>query len=144
MSSSGVLRTVRTRIRCLPWAPEEREAKPPGRFRILANGRFTRRRKGSRLVVRAVDRLARRIPGLEIVFFDTSTVDHRAGLPPDLTCRARVRLDLDIPRSTERDPISDLVKTRKLLIACNTDKNNLCQSIAGTVWTGFMPDGTRR
>ena len=27
---------------------------------------------------------------------------------------------------------------------CSSDKNNLCQSIAGTVWTGFMPDGTRR
>src|SRR5210317_339040 len=27
---------------------------------------------------------------------------------------------------------------------CSSNKNNLCQSIAGTVWTGFMPDGTRR
>ena len=27
---------------------------------------------------------------------------------------------------------------------CLSDKTNLCQSIAGTVWTGCMPDGTRR
>ena len=27
---------------------------------------------------------------------------------------------------------------------CSSDKSNLCQSIAGTIWTGFMPDGTRR
>ena len=27
---------------------------------------------------------------------------------------------------------------------CQSDKTNLCQSIAKTVWTGFMPDGTRR
>ncbi len=27
---------------------------------------------------------------------------------------------------------------------CNSTKTNLCQSIASTVWTGFMPDGTRR
>ena len=27
---------------------------------------------------------------------------------------------------------------------CSSTKNNLCQSIAGTIWTGFMPDGTRR
>lgn len=27
---------------------------------------------------------------------------------------------------------------------CNSTKSNLCQSIAGTVWTGYMPDGTRR
>ena len=27
---------------------------------------------------------------------------------------------------------------------CESTKSNLCQSIAGTVWTGYMPDGTRR
>jgi len=27
---------------------------------------------------------------------------------------------------------------------CKSTKSNLCQSIAGTVWTGYMPDGTRR
>ncbi|PID46147.1 MAG: S-(hydroxymethyl)glutathione dehydrogenase/class III alcohol dehydrogenase [Proteobacteria bacterium] len=27
---------------------------------------------------------------------------------------------------------------------CNGTKSNLCQTIAPTIWTGFMPDGTRR
>lgn len=27
---------------------------------------------------------------------------------------------------------------------CTSNKTNLCQSIASTVWTGYMPDGTRR
>jgi S-(hydroxymethyl)glutathione dehydrogenase/alcohol dehydrogenase len=27
---------------------------------------------------------------------------------------------------------------------CHSKKTNLCQSIAATVWTGYMPDGTRR
>ncbi len=27
---------------------------------------------------------------------------------------------------------------------CHSDQTNLCQSIASTVWTGYMPDGTRR
>ncbi|MHB1062273.1 MAG: alcohol dehydrogenase catalytic domain-containing protein, partial [Thiobacillus sp.] len=27
---------------------------------------------------------------------------------------------------------------------CASPKTNLCQSIASTVWTGYMPDGTRR
>ena len=27
---------------------------------------------------------------------------------------------------------------------CRSGKTNLCQSIASTVWTGYMPDGTRR
>jgi S-(hydroxymethyl)glutathione dehydrogenase/alcohol dehydrogenase len=27
---------------------------------------------------------------------------------------------------------------------CNDTKSNLCQTIAPTIWTGYMPDGTRR
>ncbi|CAA6801276.1 MAG: S-(hydroxymethyl)glutathione dehydrogenase (EC, partial [uncultured Thiotrichaceae bacterium] len=27
---------------------------------------------------------------------------------------------------------------------CHSTKSNLCQTIAGTIWTGYMPDGTRR
>jgi glycosyltransferase involved in cell wall biosynthesis len=81
---------------------EPRERRPPNRFTILANGRFSRRRKGTRLVVRAVDRLARRTADLEIRFFDSSTVDHTARLPPDLRCRARVRMDLDVARERLR------------------------------------------
>lgn len=27
---------------------------------------------------------------------------------------------------------------------CNSTKSNLCQTIAPTIWTGYMPDGTRR
>jgi glycosyltransferase involved in cell wall biosynthesis len=53
-------------------------------------------------VVRAVDRLARRRKGLEVSFFDSSTIHHEAGLPADLSCRARVRLDLDVPRERLR------------------------------------------
>lgn len=85
-----------------PLEEGEAERKPSDRFRIVANGRFSRRRKGSRIVARAVDRLARRTRGLELVYFDTSTVDHRAGIPEELRCRARVRLDLDVPREKLR------------------------------------------
>lgn len=81
---------------------EPRERRPPERFTVLANGRFSRRRKGSRLVVRAIDRLARRAPHLEIRFFDSTTVDHTARLPADLRCRARVRMDVDVPRDRLR------------------------------------------
>jgi len=85
-----------------PPEEEERRPAPPGRFRVLANGRFSRRRKGSRLVAKALHRLARTDHGLELVFFDTTTVDHAAGLPEDLRCRARVRLALDVPREELR------------------------------------------
>ncbi len=85
-----------------PLEAGEAEIRPPSRFRVLANGRFSRRRKGSRLVTKALDRLARRRRDLELVFFDSSTVDHVAGLPPDLRCRARVRMNLDVPRDRLR------------------------------------------
>jgi glycosyltransferase involved in cell wall biosynthesis len=85
-----------------PLAEGEGERRPPGRFRILAHGRFSRRRKGTRLVVRAVHRLAWRHRDLEVRFFDASTIHHEAGLPEDLACRARVRLDLDVPREKLR------------------------------------------
>jgi glycosyltransferase involved in cell wall biosynthesis len=45
-----------------------------------------------------VNRLARRRKNLELVYFDTATVDHAAGLPADLSMRSRVRLDLEVPR----------------------------------------------
>jgi glycosyltransferase involved in cell wall biosynthesis len=115
-NSSGLVRRLRRRYRVdaspviggvnvslfHPLAPEERELRRPGSFRVLAHGRFSRRRKGSRLVARAVDRLARSRPGMELSFFDSSTIDHRAGIPEDFRCRARVRLDRDIPREQLR------------------------------------------
>ncbi|GJM43924.1 MAG: hypothetical protein DHS20C21_07660 [Gemmatimonadota bacterium] len=84
-----------------PLRPEEAHPAPPGRFRIIANGRFSRRRKGSRIVARAVGALAKR-RDVELGFFDQSTTGHTAGLPPEFRCRARVRLDLNIPRDTIR------------------------------------------
>jgi glycosyltransferase involved in cell wall biosynthesis len=88
-----------------PPAGDEVERRPPDRFRVAANGRFSRRKKGTRLVVKAVHGLARRRglrERLELVLFDTTTVDTRAGVPPDLKCRARLRLDRDVPRDRLR------------------------------------------
>jgi starch synthase len=85
-----------------PLRDGEAERRPPERFTVLTNGRFSRRRKGTRLVARALDRLARRERGLELRLFDTSTVGHRAGLPPDFRCRVRVRFHLDVPRDRLR------------------------------------------
>jgi glycosyltransferase involved in cell wall biosynthesis len=85
-----------------PLRDDERRPRAPGFFRVIANGRFSRRRKGSRLVAGAIHRLARRERDLELVFFDTSTVDHTAGLPEDLSCRARVWLARDVPREELR------------------------------------------
>ncbi len=115
-NSSGLVRRLQRRYRVdarpviggvnaslfHPLAPKERELRRPGSFRVLAHGRFSRRRKGTRLVARAVDGLARHQPGMELSFFDSSTIDHQAGIPQDFRCRARVRLDRDLPRDKLR------------------------------------------
>lgn len=85
-----------------PPADDERERRPPERFAVIANGRFSRRRKGTRIVAAAMDRLARRHAGLELRLFDASTVDHVAAIPEDFRCGVRVRLDLDVPREQLR------------------------------------------
>jgi len=54
-----------------PLPPAERGPRPAGEFRVLCYGRLTRRRKGIPVVIRAVERLRRRHPGLKLVFFDT-------------------------------------------------------------------------
>jgi glycosyltransferase involved in cell wall biosynthesis len=85
-----------------PIGPSERERRIPKSFRVMTHGRFARRRKGTRLVAKAIHRLARRFPSLELHFFDSSTIDHWAGIPEDFRCRARVRMDLDVPREKLR------------------------------------------
>src|SRR5258706_10323925 len=65
-----------------------RRAAPP--FRVLVNGRRSREKKGTDLVLRALHGLAGRVPGFETVLFDavdaaTNRQDPRDGasLPPD-------------------------------------------------------------
>jgi glycosyltransferase involved in cell wall biosynthesis len=84
-----------------PLEKGERELRAPESFRIVANGRFSRPKKGSRIVARAVNDLgeAKRV---ELVYFDTTTVDHNAGFPENFLVRPKVRLDLDVPREKLR------------------------------------------
>jgi glycosyltransferase involved in cell wall biosynthesis len=85
-----------------PLHPEEREPRAAGSFRVIANGRISRRRKGTAIVARAVDGLARSRPGMELDLFDTATLGHRPGLPEGFRCRAVTRLRLDVPRDRLR------------------------------------------
>jgi glycosyltransferase involved in cell wall biosynthesis len=58
-------------------------ARTPGKLTLLAYGRRSRPKKGTDLVVRAVERVARRFPALELVLFDHvgggNEVDPRTG-----------------------------------------------------------------
>jgi glycosyltransferase involved in cell wall biosynthesis len=84
-----------------PLEPKERELRVPQSFRIVANGRFSRPRKGSRIVAKAAGGL-KPARNIELVYFDTTTVDHTAGLPEKLEVRPKIRLDLDVPREKLR------------------------------------------
>src|SRR6185503_4859587 len=84
-----------------PLEESERELRAPQSFRIVANGRFSRRRKGSRIVAKAAGGL-KPASHVELVYFDTTTVDHDAGLPEALEVRPKIRLDLDVPREKLR------------------------------------------
>lgn len=84
-----------------PLQASEREMRVPQSFRIVANGRFSRPRKGSRIVARAAGGL-KPASEVELVYFDTTTVDHAAGLPEKLLVRPKIRLDLDVPREKLR------------------------------------------
>ena len=66
-------------------------ARAPGRLTVLAYGRRSRPKKGTDLVVRAVERVAGRFPGLELVLFDHvgggNENDPRAGFRSSLPVR---------------------------------------------------------
>ena len=98
--AAPVIGGVNTRT-FFPLEKHERELRAPQNFRIVANGRFSRPRKGSRIVAKAVDGL-KPANQVELVYFDTTTVDHAAGLPAELEVRPKIRLDLDVPREKLR------------------------------------------
>jgi len=114
-NSSGLVRRLRQRYGVaaapviggvnthtfFPLEESERELRAPQSFRIVANGRFSRRRKGSRIVAKAAGGL-KPASHVELVYFDTTTVDHDAGLPEALEVRPKIRLDLDVPRENLR------------------------------------------
>ena len=50
---------------------EEPEARAEGEIRVLCYGRLVKKRKGTQRVIKALDRLAGRVPGLKLVLFDT-------------------------------------------------------------------------
>ena len=66
-------------------------ARAPGKLTVLAYGRRSRPKKGTDLVVRAVERVARRFPAVELVLFDHvgggNAQDPRAGFRSSLPVR---------------------------------------------------------
>ena len=82
-----------------PLPPEERAARPAGEFRVLCYGRLTRRRKGIPAVIRAVERLRRRRPGLKLVFFDTLVGRDRTDPRTLLRTSAPYEFHLGLPQA---------------------------------------------
>ena len=75
-------------------------SKTPGSdFKILCYGRIYRKRKGIRHVIKAVERLHRRFPRLELIFFDSLV--GQARLDPRLLLKTRLPHEfyLNLPQS---------------------------------------------
>jgi glycosyltransferase involved in cell wall biosynthesis len=77
----------------------EMPARSRGEFKVLCYGRTTRRRKGVNLVVKAVERLRRRHPGLKLVFFDSLVGEDRRDPRKRIKTRVPYEFQLDLPQS---------------------------------------------
>ena len=82
-----------------PLDPAERPDRPPGEFSVLCYGRVTKRRKGIPLVIKAVERLRRRHPGLRLVFFDSLVGEDRRDPRPLIKTSVPHEFHLDLPQS---------------------------------------------
>ncbi|MBN2198923.1 MAG: glycosyltransferase family 4 protein [Candidatus Aminicenantes bacterium] len=76
------------------------EARTEGEIRVLTYGRIYKRRKGVRQVVKALDGLSLRHPGLKLILFDTLVGHDRRDPRPML--RTRLRHEFHLNLSQER------------------------------------------
>ena len=77
-------------------AAKEREKED---FKILCYGRIYKRRKGIKLVIRAVNGLARRYPRLRFVFFDSLVGEEKRDPRPMIKTRLPHEFYLNLPQS---------------------------------------------
>ncbi len=78
--------------------PEKRDA-GKDEFRILCYGRVYKRRKGVRQVIRAVEGLDKKYPGLKLVLFDSLVGKDRKDPRPMIKTRVPHEFHLDLPQS---------------------------------------------
>ena len=72
---------------------------PDSDFKILCNGRIYRKRKGVRHVIKAVERLYRRFPRLELIFFDSLVGQARLDPRPLIKTSVPHEFHLNLPQS---------------------------------------------
>jgi len=76
----------------------ERESRPEGEFRILTSGQIDRRNSGVDRVIRAVEGIHRRNPGIRLVFIDAPAGRDRAEPASIVRTRVPCEFHLDPPR----------------------------------------------
>jgi glycosyltransferase involved in cell wall biosynthesis len=116
-------------------------ARPAGALRVLAFGRRSRRKKGTALIVQAVERAARRFPGLELVLFDHvgpgNEGDPRTGFTPRVAWRYVLNPD--------QQALADLYATADVFVAAER-KAGWCNTAAEALASGTAvvctPSGT--
>ena len=69
------------------------------RFTVLCYGRIYRKRKGTRQVIRAVERLYRRFPRLRLLLFDSLVGKEKRDPRPMIRTRVPHEFHLDLPQS---------------------------------------------
>jgi glycosyltransferase involved in cell wall biosynthesis len=78
--------------------PQKREA-GKDEFRILCYGRVYKRRKGVRQVIRAVEGMDKKYPGLKLILFDSLVGEDRRDPRPMLKTRVPHEFHLNLPQS---------------------------------------------
>jgi len=117
-------------------------ARAQGRLTVLAYGRRSRPKKGTDLIVRAVERVAPRFPGLELVLFDHvgpgNEQDPRAGF----TSRVPVRWVLNPPQ----DELARLYAAADVFAAAERKAgwcNTAIEAMSAGAAVVCTPSGTR-
>ena len=76
----------------------EPEARPEGEVRVLCYGRLYKKRKGIQRVVKALNGLAARYPGLKLILFDTPVGREKRDARPLLRTRLSYEFHMDLPQ----------------------------------------------
>ncbi len=67
-------------------------------FRILAYGRLSKRRKGTRYVIRAVEKLYRKYPNLKLLLFDSLVGKEKKDPRPEIKTKVPYEFYLNLPQ----------------------------------------------
>lgn len=114
---------------------------PPGEVRVLAYGRIYKKRKGVRLVIKALEGLARRLPGLKLILFDTQVGRDR----PDPRSMIKTSLDHEFHLNLPQERMSWLYSQADIFVSAERRagwSNTTAEAMACRLAVVCTPSGT--